>query len=60
MLDIPIVEILCKLNDKFAEVQRIAWNLLGTTFSSSHEDGTVRIWKKSLKNKFQTVATLSN
>ena len=52
MLEIPQVEQLCKLNEGRAEVQRLNWNLLGTTFASSADDGTVKVWKKSVKNKF--------
>ena len=54
----PMVEMMSKLEAHKNEVWRISWNILGTCFASSGDDGTVRIWKKNLKGKFNQIACL--
>jgi nucleoporin SEH1 len=55
----PIIEQMAKLDAHKREVWRLSWNLLGTCFASSGDDGTVRIWKKSIK-KFSQIACLQS
>mmetsp|Transcript_38717 Transcript_38717/g.28593 ORF Transcript_38717/g.28593 Transcript_38717/m.28593 type:complete len:118 (-) Transcript_38717:34-387(-) len=40
------------------EVWRVAWNILGTCFCASGDDGCIRVWKKNIKNKFTQLAAL--
>jgi hypothetical protein len=37
---------------------KVSWNVLGTCFCSSGDDGNIRIWKKNIKNKFTQIAEL--
>ena len=56
----PEIEQLNRLDHHQSEVWRLSWNLLGTCFASSGDDGTVRVWKKSIKNKFSPIAVLQS
>mmetsp|Transcript_41425 Transcript_41425/g.39864 ORF Transcript_41425/g.39864 Transcript_41425/m.39864 type:complete len:118 (+) Transcript_41425:573-926(+) len=57
MFEQPLVEIFWKVEHQF-EVWKVTWNILGTCFCSSADDGCVRIWKKNIRNKFNQLAVL--
>ncbi len=48
----PLIEAVFRtdqVSPDLGQIWRLSWNLLGTCFASSSEDGSVRIWKKSVK-----------
>lgn len=59
LIDPPSVEVMHRLEHQ-NEVWKVSWNILGTCFCSSADDGFVRIWKKNIKNKFTQLAILQS
>jgi hypothetical protein len=37
---------------------RVKWNISGSCFAGSGEDGMVTLWQRTVKNKFEVIANL--
>lgn len=39
---------------------RVKWNISGTCFAGSGEDGSVTLWQRNVKQKFDVIANLKS
>jgi hypothetical protein len=56
----PVISKLFEVEFPSTTFLRVKWNISGTCFSASNEDGNVMIWQRNANNQFSEIAKLSN